>query len=124
MKFSIFAPGTIGNVSSGFDILGLAIDGLGDTFHFETADNYSIRVTGRDANDIPTDPALNAVTIASESFISSLVEERSPSQCISNVGCPCLEVSDPVPPRVWQVPWLLRDLQRQALVPTSFCRPL
>lgn len=68
MKFSIFAPGTIGNVASGFDVLGLAVDGLGDTFHFEAADAYSIRASGRDAADIPVDPLQNAVTIASEAF--------------------------------------------------------
>ncbi len=68
MKFSVFAPATIGNVASGFDVLGLAVDGLGDTFHFESSDRYSIRVTGRDAADIPTDPLLNTVTIAAESF--------------------------------------------------------
>ena len=78
MKFSIFAPGTIGNVSSGFDVLGLAVDGLGDTFHFEAADSYSIRVSGRDAADIPLDTAQNAVTTASEAFYRLFGQRAQP----------------------------------------------
>jgi len=31
----VFAPGTIGNVGPGFDVLGLAVDGIGDTVTVE-----------------------------------------------------------------------------------------
>ncbi|MBC7659847.1 MAG: homoserine kinase [Chitinophagaceae bacterium] len=78
MKFSIFAPGTIGNVASGFDILGLAVDGLGDTFHFESSDTYSIKVSGRDAADIPLDSQQNVVTIAAESFYKLFGQRAQP----------------------------------------------
>jgi homoserine kinase len=53
MKFKIFAPATIGNVASGFDVLGLAVDQLGDLFHIEKEDRYLIQVSGRDADAVP-----------------------------------------------------------------------
>ncbi len=72
MKFEVFAPGTIGNVSSGFDILGLAVDQMGDHFHFEDAKTYSIEAVGRDASLVPTDPHRNTVTLAAEDFYQLL----------------------------------------------------
>lgn len=68
MSFSIFAPATIGNVASGFDILGMAVDGLGDLFHVKAERSYSIRVTGRDAESLPLEPSKNTVTIAASAF--------------------------------------------------------
>jgi homoserine kinase len=66
--FRIFAPATIGNVASGFDVLGLAVAGLGDTFVFEESGHYSIAVEGRDAGLVPLEPEKNTVTIAAEAL--------------------------------------------------------
>ena len=66
MEFEIFAPATIGNVASGFDVLGLAVDQLGDHFHFRKADIYKIEAIGRDAHQVPTDPRRNTVTLAAD----------------------------------------------------------
>lgn len=68
MKFSLFAPGTIGNVASGFDVLGLAVDELGDLYHIEEDKSYRIKVSGRDDELIPIDPEQNATTIAAAAF--------------------------------------------------------
>ncbi len=72
MKFEVIAPATIGNVSSGFDILGLAVDQLGDHFYVESAKQYSIETVGRDAALVPTDPKRNTVTLASEDYYQML----------------------------------------------------
>jgi len=78
MKFKIFAPATIGNVASGFDVLGLAVDQLGDLFHIEKEDRYLIQVSGRDAEAVPLDPEQNTVTIAARSFFKRLGVKEQP----------------------------------------------
>ena len=65
-KVSVFAPASIGNVSVGFDVLGLAvkpIDGtlLGDVVSVEAAENDSLEVVGRFADKLPANPKKNIV---------------------------------------------------------------
>ena len=66
MSVSVFAPASIGNLSVGFDILGLAvkpIDGtlLGDVVSVEKANENSLIVTGEFANKLPGAPTDNIV---------------------------------------------------------------
>lgn len=66
MSVSVFAPASIGNLSVGFDILGLAvkpIDGtlLGDVVSVEKADTNSLVVVGDFANKLPGAPTDNIV---------------------------------------------------------------
>ena len=63
-RATVFAPGSIGNVGPGFDILGLAIDGIGDRVTVEAGKSGPVVVRGRDAELVPTDPAKNAAAIA------------------------------------------------------------
>ncbi|MEK6376083.1 MAG: homoserine kinase [Acidobacteriota bacterium] len=73
MKATVFAPGSIGNVGPGFDVLGLAVGGLGDTVSVETGfSRSSVVVRGRDADLIPTDPAQNAASIAAKAMLRRL----------------------------------------------------
>lgn len=67
----IFAPATIGNVGPGFDVLGLAIEGLGDIISAEPTEGvFEIAaVTGRDAALVPLDPDKNAVSIAAKALL-------------------------------------------------------
>jgi len=64
MNAIVFAPGSIGNVGPGFDILGLAIDGIGDRVTVEAGKSGPVVVRGRDAELVPTEPAKNAAAIA------------------------------------------------------------
>jgi homoserine kinase len=66
MSVSVFAPASIGNVSVGFDVLGLAvkpIDGtlLGDVVTVELADQDSLEVIGEFAKKLPPSPKQNIV---------------------------------------------------------------
>ncbi|MFN2442954.1 MAG: homoserine kinase [Thermoanaerobaculia bacterium] len=74
MKGIAFAPGSIGNVGPGFDVLGLAFGGAGVRVEVELIDGPvpPVIVTGRDAELIPTDPAKNAAAIAAISMLRSL----------------------------------------------------
>ncbi|HVR43245.1 MAG TPA: homoserine kinase [Thermoanaerobaculia bacterium] len=71
MKASAFAPGSIGNVGPGFDVLGLAIGGIGVRVEVEliAGEAPAVVVGGRDADSIPTDPRKNAAAIAAASML-------------------------------------------------------
>lgn len=69
MSATAFAPGSIGNVGPGFDVLGLAIDGIGDTVTVALAAESKVIVKGRDADAIPADPATNAAAIAAAAVL-------------------------------------------------------
>ncbi|MHB0970559.1 MAG: homoserine kinase [Thermoanaerobaculia bacterium] len=69
---TVFAPGSIGNVGPGFDVLGLAVEGIGDTVTVELidGDDAPVEVTGRDAALVPADPTRNAAAIAARAALS------------------------------------------------------
>ena len=60
----VFAPGSVGNVGPGFDILGLAVDGLGDTVHAERTAEPGITIAEPGHPSLPTDPAQHTSGIA------------------------------------------------------------
>lgn len=66
-----FAPGSIGNVGPGFDVLGLAVDGIGDTVTVELTKGAAkiADVTGRDADLVPRDPDRNCAAIAAHAYL-------------------------------------------------------
>lgn len=74
-EIKVFAPATIGNLSVGFDALGLAIaplDGtlLGDVVSLRSdgGDDWSLRVGGRFASELPEDPEDNVVLASCRRF--------------------------------------------------------
>ena len=68
-RATVFAPGSVGNVGPGFDILGLAIDGIGDRVTVELGKSGPVIVRGIDAEHVPTDPAKNAAAIAAKAMV-------------------------------------------------------
>jgi homoserine kinase len=70
-KATAFAPGSIGNVGPGFDVLGLAVDGIGDTVTVELTRGAAkiAGVTGRDADLVPRDPERNCAAIAAHAHL-------------------------------------------------------
>lgn len=65
MKLSVFVPATIANIGPGFDVLGLAISGLGDVFHFNfSSEMTTVKVSGIDENLVPIEPDKNAAAMA------------------------------------------------------------
>jgi homoserine kinase len=80
MKASAFAPGSIGNVGPGFDVLGLAIEGLGDRVTIELTDGDARidSITGVDAALVPFDPQRNAAAIAAIAWLRAHGDARNP----------------------------------------------
>ncbi len=74
-----FAPGSVGNVGPGFDVLGLAVDGIGDTVTVELTSGESRieSITGRDADLIPRDPAGNSCAIAAIAWLRANGREEN-----------------------------------------------
>lgn len=59
-----FAPGSVGNVGPGLDILGLAVSGRGDSVTLTRANVGGIVIDEPGHPDLPTDPTRHAAAIA------------------------------------------------------------
>lgn len=69
-----FAPATVANVSCGFDILGFAIEGMGDTVQLIENNSQELRVvsiTG-DGGRLPLDAAKNTCSVAIQALFDEL----------------------------------------------------
>ena len=73
-----FAPATVANLGVGFDILGLALEGLGDRAVVEFQDDPAIvfsDITG-DGGQLPREPARNVASVAARAFLDHIGERR------------------------------------------------
>lgn len=70
-RATAFAPGSIGNVGPGFDVLGLAFEGIGDTVTVELRRGAGsvADVSGRDAELVPRDAQKNCAAIAADAYL-------------------------------------------------------
>ncbi|WP_286265134.1 homoserine kinase [Thalassotalea atypica] len=83
-KVSVFAPASIGNVTVGFDVLGLAVKPIDDTLLGDVvsvepavgANKSSLSVIGRFADKLPSDPQSNIVWDCLLQFNQALVTEN------------------------------------------------
>lgn len=67
---TVFAPGSVGNVGPGLDILGLAVAGAGDTVHVEWHHGEGVSVLDSGHPDLPTDPGRNTAAIAAQAVLA------------------------------------------------------
>lgn len=60
-RATAFAPASVGNVAIGFDILGFAVDALGDRVTVTRSPTPGVRITGSSGvvSDLPTEPEKN-----------------------------------------------------------------
>lgn len=65
----IYAPGSIGNVGPGLDILGLAVRGAGDVVRARRRASRGIVVMASGHPDLPTDPARHASALAAAAVL-------------------------------------------------------
>lgn len=70
-KLSLFSPGTIANISCGFDVLGVALDEVGDVMHFEVTEEPGWRISEIKGADLPLDVAKNTAGVAGLSLINT-----------------------------------------------------
>ena len=71
----VWVPGSIGNVGPGFDVLGLAVGGLGDRFEIEilpTGPSVVDDIRGRDDTLVPRSPKDNCAVVAALAMLRRL----------------------------------------------------
>jgi homoserine kinase len=68
----LFCPASIGNFGVGFDVLGAAVEGIGDRLWAEaTEEGLEIEVI---KGEVPADPALNTVTLGAKFVLEALAQ--------------------------------------------------
>ncbi|HEX7123541.1 MAG TPA: homoserine kinase [Gemmatimonadaceae bacterium] len=68
-RVSAFAPGGVGNLGPGLDILGCALEGAGDTVMAEWCDERGVVIRDPGHPDLPVDPARHASGIAAQAVV-------------------------------------------------------
>jgi homoserine kinase len=61
-QIEVYSPASIANLGPGFDVFGIALDGIGDTLRVKrvTEPGVKVIVKGPNAGSIPTDPCSNS----------------------------------------------------------------
>lgn len=76
-KIKIFAPATISNLGCGFDIIGLAIESVGDEMLIKTNKSEKIRITQITGyNNIPYQTSENVAGVALQAMLEHLNEKQ------------------------------------------------
>lgn len=65
----IFCPATIANISCGFDVLGLALDGVGDEMILRKTNTPGIRITKISGQQLPLETDQNVAGVAVKAFL-------------------------------------------------------
>jgi homoserine kinase len=73
-QVSVFAPATVANVASGFDVLGFALETPGDAVTLVRTSEKKVVVTGivGDGGKLPRDPARNTAAVAVSGFLGKI----------------------------------------------------
>jgi len=62
-EIKIFSPATVANVSCAFDILGFALDEVGDQMIFRKTREKGLKIEMKDSMNLPTDPLQNVAGV-------------------------------------------------------------
>jgi len=65
----IFCPATIANISCGFDVLGLALDGVGDEMIISKTETPGIRITKISGQQLPLETDQNVAGVAAKALL-------------------------------------------------------
>lgn len=79
-RVTAFAPGTVANVAVGFDVLGFAVDGVGDRVTVARGlggTGVTIEAVTGCVPDLPTDPARNTAAVAVNAMLEDLGRQES-----------------------------------------------
>lgn len=69
-SLSVFAPATIANLSCGFDVLGLALEGVGDYMHLELTDHPGVQIRKVSGMDLPLEAERNVAGVAALALLA------------------------------------------------------
>src|SRR6266508_4482000 len=77
-SISVFAPASVANFGVGFDVLGAALDGPGDTLTARLTRTPGVRVVSisGDGGRLPRDPRLNTAAVAASAVLAEVGRRR------------------------------------------------
>jgi len=78
-----FAPGGVGNVGPGLDIVGLAVDGAGDTVRAEWTRDAGIQLRDPGHPSLPRDPARHTSALAARAVLTAAGERLAGNRGIA-----------------------------------------
>jgi len=70
-SISVFCPATIANLSCGFDVLGLALEGVGDRMVVKLSERAGVRITRITGGDLPMEAEKNVAGVAAMSLLAA-----------------------------------------------------
>lgn len=70
-EIRIFCPATIANISCGFDVLGLALDSVGDEMVVRKTSEKGIKITKLMGQDLPTETLKNVAGVAGLALLAA-----------------------------------------------------
>ena len=68
-QIKVFCPATIANISCGFDVLGVALDGVGDEMIVSKTSEKGIRITKLEGQELPMETLQNVAGVAGLAFL-------------------------------------------------------
>ena len=68
-KVRVFAPASIANLGCGFDIMGLALDEVGDILEMTASEGDGITITNKTEGPLPEDIEDNVITPVIRKFL-------------------------------------------------------
>src|SRR5688572_1721432 len=77
-----FAPGGVGNIGPGLDILGLALDGPGDTVRAEWTASPGIQILDPGHRDLPADAVRHTAGLAARAVLDRSAYQRARTEGI------------------------------------------
>ncbi|MFQ3340790.1 MAG: homoserine kinase [Flavobacteriaceae bacterium] len=70
-QIEIFAPGSVANVSCGFDVLGFCLDNVGDVMRVTKTETPGVTIGNITGQELPTDPLKNVASVAVLSLLET-----------------------------------------------------
>ena len=71
-KVRVFAPASIANMGCGFDVIGLALDEVGDVLEITMSEGDGLTITNKSGVPLPDDIEQNVITPVIRSFLSKI----------------------------------------------------
>jgi len=76
-KIKVFAPATVANVACGFDIMGLALEHVGDTLQVTKNDERQLKIGEIEgAGNLPREPQKNVCTVAVQALLDEVASDQ------------------------------------------------
>lgn len=70
-KIKVFAPATVANMGCGFDVMGMALEGVGDVLEVAVSEGFGLSIFNRSGVDLPVNVEKNVITPAVLAFLEA-----------------------------------------------------